>query len=339
MLNNASLRNFGPIEQLDWQGLGNINLIIGSNGCGKSFLLKALYSAVRTLEDYQRGDNKQNSAADILATKLFWTFQPDRRIGDLVNKQANDPLSLELKLDNRVFKYSFGKDTNKSIASIENHVLPRSNNSIFLPAKEVLSLFHIILKSREQDKVFGFDDTYLDLAKALHQSPQKGKNFLEFSKSRKSLEEIIGGKVEYDDASSRWQFKKGNQKFAIGVTAEGIKKIAILDTLLCNRYLTKNSIIFIDEPESALHPEAIAKLLDIIVILANHGIQFFIASHSYFVIKKLFLIAQEQKLSIPVLSYQNNEWLKSDLLEEMPDNPIINESIRLYEEEVDLAFK
>jgi len=123
------------------------------------------------------------------------------------------------------------------------------------------------------------------------------------------------------------------------VTAEGIKKIAILDTLLCNRYLTKNSIIFIDEPESALHPEAIAKLLDIIVILANHGIQFFIASHSYFVIKKLFLIAQEQKLSIPVLSYQNNEWLKSDLLEEMPDNPIINESIRLYEEEVDLAFK
>jgi len=182
MLNNASLRNFGPIEQLDWQGLGNINLIIGSNGCGKSFLLKALYSAVRTLEDYQRGDNKQNSAADILATKLFWTFQPDRRIGDLVNKQANDPLSLELKLDNRVFKYSFGKDTNKSIASIENHVLPRSNNSIFLPAKEVLSLFHIILKSREQDKVFGFDDTYLDLAKALHQSPQKGKNFFRILK-------------------------------------------------------------------------------------------------------------------------------------------------------------
>jgi hypothetical protein len=67
--------------------------------------------------------------------------------------------------------------------------------------------------------------------------------------------------------------------------------------------------------------------------------QIFIASHSYFVIKKLFLIAQEQQISIPVLSYQNNEWVQSDLKDGMPDNPIINESIALYEQEVDLAFK
>lgn len=39
--------------------------------------------------------------------------------------------------------------------------------SIFIPAKEVLSLFSVILKSREIDKSFGFDDTYYDLAKAL----------------------------------------------------------------------------------------------------------------------------------------------------------------------------
>ena len=87
------------------------------------------------------------------------------------------------------------------------------------------------------------------------------------------------------------------------------------------------------------HPEAISKLLNIIAMLANHGIQFFIASHSYFVIKKLFLIAQEQQMSIPVLSFQDNQWVQSDLKKDMPDNPIIDESIRLYEEEVDLAFK
>jgi predicted ATPase len=125
----------------------------------------------------------------------------------------------------------------------------------------------------------------------------------------------------------------------MGVTAEGIKKIAILDTLLGNGYLSENSIIFIDEPEANLHPEMISKLLDIIAILAQHGIQFFIASHSYFVIKKLFLIAQEQQMSIPVLSYQNNEWVQSDLKDDIPDNPIIDESIRLYEQEVDLVFK
>ncbi len=337
MLNNVRIKNFGPLTQLDWQNIGPINLVIGNNSSGKSFLLKALYTAVRTLEDYNRGDD-QRTASEILATKLYWTFQPEK-IGDLVNKQADSALSFKFELDHRKFNYSFGKDTTKLITNLENHVSPRASNSIFLPAKEVLSLHHIILKSREQDNVFGFDDTYLDLARALRQSPTRGRNSQEFAQSCQSLEGMFGGKIEYDEFSSRWQFKKGNQKFPIGVTAEGIKKIAILDTLLGNRYLTDDSIIFIDELEAALHPEAISKLLDIVAKLAERGIQFFIASHSYFVVKKLFLIAQEKNMSIPVLSNEGDSWQQFDLKDEMPDNPIINESIRLYKEEVDLAFK
>lgn len=337
MLNSIQIKNFGPLSQLDWKNLGKINLIIGNNGCGKSFLLKAMYSAMRTLEDYNRGDDKR-LAAEILATKLYWTFQPEK-IGDLVNKQAESALSFQLVLDNKNFHYGFGKDTTKVIATLENHVDPRNSNSIFLPAKEVLSLHQIILKSREQDNVFGFDDTYLDLARALRVPPTRGRNSPEFSQSRQSLEDMFGGKIEFDESSLRWQFKKGKQKFSIGVTAEGIKKIAILDTLLGNRYLTDNSIIFIDELEAALHPAAITQLLDIVTKLAERGIQFFIASHSYFVVKKLFLIAQEKNMSIPVLSNEGDSWQQFDLKDEMPDNPIINESIRLYKEEVDLAFK
>lgn len=337
MLNKIKLNNFGPLAKLDWPKLGPINLVIGGNGTGKTFLLKALYSAVRTLEEYKRGDD-QRTAAEILAEKLYWTFQPDK-IGDLVTKGADGALSCSVQFDNRNFIYSFGKDTTKQISSLENHVQPRANNSIFLPAKEVLSLHQIILKSREQDKAFGFDDTYLDLARALRQSPKMGKNYAEFAKSRQSLEDILGGRVEYDEASGRWQFKKGNQKFPIGVTAEGIKKIAILDTLLGNRYLDTNSIVFIDEPESALHPVAVSKLLDIVAVLAERGIQFFLASHSYFVVKKLFLIAQEQNLSIPVISAHNSQWTTANLKDGMPENTIIDESIRLYKEEVGLALK
>ena len=146
-------------------------------------------------------------------------------------------------------------------------------------------------------------------------------------------------KVEYDEKSGNWQFKKGNQKFPIGVTAEGIKKISILDTLLGNKYLNSNSVIFIDEPESALHPAAISKLLDIIAMLAESGIQFFMASHSYFVIKKLFLIAQKNNISIPVFSANNNHWDIANLRDGLPDNPIIDESIHIYKEEVELAFQ
>lgn len=337
MINQIKLDNFGPLSDINWSTLGKINLVIGGNGSGKTFLLKAIYSSLRTLEDYKRG-NEQRSASEILTEKLYWTFQAEK-IGDLVRKGAEIPLSSVLSIDNKDFSYSFGKDTSKQISSLENHVPPRASNSIFLPAKEVLSLHQIILKSREQDKAFGFDDTYFDLAKALRISTSRGRNYEEFSRSRRQLEDILGGVIEYDEASGRWLFVKGRHKFPIGVTAEGIKKIAILDTLLGNRYLDTNSVVLIDEPESALHPTAISQLLDIVAMLAERGIQFFMASHSYFVVKKLFLIAQERDWSIPVISATGSDWVCDDLKNGMPDNPIIAESIRLYQQEVELALK
>lgn len=338
MINSLELMNFGPIHQFKCEKLGNINLIIGGNGTGKTILLKALYSAMRTLEEYRRGNEPRNPS-EILADKLYWTFEIEK-IGDLVSKGADEPLSFKLSFDGQDFSYRFGKDTTKSIQTLENHVVPRSSNSIFLPTKEVLSLHHIILQSRELSKTFGFDDTYLDLARALRQPPTGGRNYQQFAMSRKNLSEILEGKVEYDEKLGRWQFKKGNQKFPIGVTAEGIKKISILDTLLGNRYLDQNSIIFIDEPESALHPVAISKFLDIIAMLAEFGIQFFMASHSYFVIKKLFLIAQKKdRLSIPIISVKDDSWDIANLREGLPDNPIIDESIQLYKEEVELALQ
>lgn len=336
MIHQVKLNHFGPLAHIDWPALGRINLVIGGNGCGKTFLLKAIYASLRTLEEYKRG-NEQRSAAEILADKLHWTFQAGK-IGDLVSKGADAPLSSTLTIDGKDFSYSFGKDTSKQISSLENQVPPRASNSIFLPAKEVLSLHQIILDSRE-DKKFGFDDTYFDLAKALRRSTTRGNNYKEFAQSRQQLEGILGGVIEYDEASLSWLFVKGRHKFPIGVTAEGIKKIAILDTLLGNRYLNTNSVVLIDEPESALHPTAISKLLDIVAMLAERGIQFFLASHSYFVVKKLFLLAQERNWSIPVISAGDGAWVCDDLKNGMPDNPIIAESIRLYQEEVELALK
>ena len=183
VLNQIELVNFGPLGKVKWDNLGTINLIIGGNGSGKTFLMKACYCAMRTLEAYQRGDDKR-AAAEILAEKLRWTFESDK-IGDLVSKgkDVEGPLISRIQLDGKDFRYSFGKDTTKQIQSLENHVPPRDkSNSIFLPAKEVLSLHQVILRSRNRDQLFGFDDTYLDLARALGEDPTKGKNHNAFAR-------------------------------------------------------------------------------------------------------------------------------------------------------------
>ena len=337
MIGYLNISNFGPIRSLQAQGLKNINLIIGRNGKGKTFLLKALYSAVKTTEQYKRG-KEQRSVAELLHDKLYWTFQPEK-IGDLVRK-GEAKLEMEIKMNNEEerMNFSFGPSTMKSITNVTNTVIPVSTNSIFLPAKEILSLQNIIKESRsDRYNEFGFDDTYYDLACALVPST-KGKNYKAFSSARENLGKAIDGKIEFNRDKNEWYFKdKGNRVYSIGMTAEGIKKIAILDALLGNHYLSKESIVFIDEPEANLHPELVSKLMDIIFMLSEIGIQFFIATHSYFVIKKMYLLAHQKNMAIPILSLEDdNEWKQYDLKEEMPENPIIEESVRLYTEEIDL---
>lgn len=336
MIQQFDFRHFGPLDQVSAQNLGKINLIIGANSSGKTFLLKALYSIIRAQEGVGRG-NERKDFTEVLSDKLYWTYQA--RLGDLVSKGKDRRLKASVTMDdNCSVAFEFGQDTNKKVTPLHNNLPTRDANSIFLPPKEVLSLGKVILKSRMQDREFGYDDTYLDLVVALQKQGQKGRNYAAFKNSRKQLENMFEGRIEYDEKSENWIYKKGNSKFSIHVTAEGVKKIGILDTLLGNRTLSPQSVVFIDEPESALHPTAISQLIDIVRILAENGIQFFIASHSYFVIKKLFLIALDTGWELPVLHHREGEWCFDDLKEGMPDNSIINESIRLYEEEIGLAL-
>jgi len=334
-INKLKLKNYGQVREFSFDGFSNINLIIGENGTGKTQLLKALYSAVRSLEEYHRGDDVR-SINEILAEKLRWTCQVEK-LGDIVSKGSDEALEFCMQMNSETLEYKFGTDCSRKIVNMTADPKSKEGNSICIPAKEVLSLYSVIMKSRDVDKVFGFDDTYYDLVRALQIAPTRGRNFNAFARSRSIVSDIIDGKVDYDDNSGKWIYKNSsNQRFSIGATSEGVKKIAIMDRLLANGYLSDNSIIFIDEIESALHPEAVCQYLDLIDIIANEmGLQCFITSHSYFVIKKLFLIALKRKGGVACISLSKDaEPQFCQMHEGMPLNSIIDTSIRLYEQEV-----
>lgn len=338
-IQSAQLKNYGNLPEFNSDHFSDLNLIIGENATGKTFLLKSLYSAVRAMEDYKRGDDIR-PMGDILSDKLRWTFQADK-LGDLVTRSAAEGLSFKMQSDQKdmTLEYQFSQSAASKVGS--NIVVPaaqKPGNSIFLPAKEVLSLFSIILKSREVDKSFGFDDTYYDLVKALQIAPSKGKNYSAFATARKELNRVVDGKVDYDEHSGKWYYKNSSgQKFSIGATAEGVKKISIMDRLLANGFLSKDSVIFIDELESALHPTAICEFLDMLADVSKEmGIQVFISTHSYFVIKKMYLIALRQPKAVTCISLsRKNAPLVCNLYDGMPDNSIIQTSIKLYEQEID----
>ena len=330
----VNIQNFGPLKSLDFTCSNGINLIIGSNSTGKTWLLKSIYTVLKTIEEQGRGNNPK-SIEDIFSERLYWTYQ-NQKLGDLVTKGTSGKASVEVVFSDGNFKTEFSSSAEKR-AQVNNTTKTRSANSVFIPAKEVLSLFQVIKKSRDIDKSFGFDDTYLDLARALDISPQQDIN-KSFAVPMQNLESIIDGKLVFENGS--WIYKQGNNKFSIYSMAEGVKKLSIINRLLENGYISSESIIFIDEPESALHPQALIQFLDIIASLQKTGIQFFIATHSYFVIKKLVLIARQNQEHISLLSFEGEEHKIEDLIEGLPaDINIIKQSIDLYKEETELAFK
>lgn len=333
MIKSFSIKNLGCLENVSVDTLSQVNVIVGPNSTGKSTLLKALYAGIKSAEMFKRGKDDR-SYFSLFHDKLRWVFQVDSS-SELVRIGQNDPAELEMKTS---YGHLLMKIDAHGKPIVSEWATPKSRevNSVFIPAKEVLSLLPIISRARFVDQVFGFDETYSDLCTALSLPTTKGRNYSSFAGSRKALKDVTGGLVYFDAKQKRWMFNKGEVTLPIELASDGIKKIGILDTLLGNRYLSPKSCVFIDEIESSLHPEAISKLLDIVYQLSQAGIQFFISTHSYFVVKKLYLLAVEKQIDIPILSL-DDQFSLDDLRNGIPENnKIIAESIRLYEQEIQL---
>ena len=63
-----------------------------------------------------------------------------------------------------------------------------------------------------------------------------------------SLEDMFDGEVIKEGKD--FLFRRGRERYSMSQVAEGIKKIGILTTLIKNGNLNKNTILFIDEPET-----------------------------------------------------------------------------------------
>lgn len=336
MIKEFVLNNCGPLDKIHWQVSPNLNLILGHNGTGKSLILKFLYAILRATGEYQRGDSTA-SFKSILGDKLRGTFQVDQ-VGEIVKKgKGKQKLKCECHLDNQVINFTFSPSAVLSAGDVSEMVKPTKSLPIFLPPKEILSITPVIERSRMVDKLKGFDNTYLELAFALKGEPQKGQTYANLVRARNQLSELFHGRLIQD--GDTWQFKEGNTKHSIHMTAEGVKRLALIDRLIGNRSLYPGVVLFIDEPEAMLHPKAIVEFMEILYLLAIQDIQIFMATHSYFVLKALYIIARREKTDIHCLSLNINEPPSfANLKEGIPDNPIINETISLYEKEIDVEL-
>ena len=356
MIKKITIKNFMAHAELKLDDIPSINVIIGKNDTGKTGLLKLLYATLKSLEVYSIKKNTGDASyKKELASKMLNTFMPrNNGLGDLVQKGSKGKLDVNITIENyknnykQQLYYSFGEHAETNIVNCIDHVdqIPTDTiNALFIPAKEVLTAFNDILNIRDKYYGKGFDDTYLDLIKSLRLDSIRGRVASELSSVNKTLEALFEGKIEQTGIQDQpFIFKKGNQKFAMQQTAEGIKKIGILTTLITNRELGKGTVLFMDEPETTLHPNAVRKMVAMLVAMSKYGVQIFIASHSYFVIKQLALSARMEQIDIKCWSLEKkgkNPVSNSfhNLIDGvLPPNSIIHEALKMYDQEIDIEL-
>lgn len=338
---SVSLERFSVFERAHIDFSTGLNVFIGANGTGKSHLMKLLYSVLKTQETARKDgiDDKQRIAAR-LKEKLAGVFQPDGKEPHRLIRRQVGQASTTVALEASGGEFSF-KLTRSGNLTVESDSLEGVKPSLFIPSREAIAMYHGFIDAYDKREL-SFDETYYDLCKALSGRPAKGPRLKKAAELVKPLEEILGGKVSIE--GGRFQVYSSDGVLEAHLLAEGFRKIAGLVHLINNGSLMANGTLFWDEPEANLNPRLITRIAKTLRILADRGVQVFVATHDYLLSHELSLAVEYQtKPKVPTrfFAFQRDDSgpvsvQAGDTLADLEHNPILEEFAAHYDREREL---
>ena len=148
---------------------------------------------------------------------------------------------------------------------------------------------------------------------------------------------MMGGVINTVD--EEFFLKNRREIVDFSLLSEGIRKLGLLSLLIQNGTIRPESVLFWDEPESNLNPRLFKKLIEILFQLQAMGVQIFIATHSYVILKELDLQTKEEDKVAYHALYRNDEndgvcCHTTDSFLEIHPNAIVETFDDLYDREV-----
>ena len=295
-ITRLKFERFTAFSQLDFVPSPGINVIVGANGTGKTHLMKVAYAACDVSKTGAR-----------FAEKLVRLFLPSgRSLGRLVRRQqGSSRCSLEVSRHEVRLRASFSNHATSPDSARTTGVAAWLRNpiqSVYIPVKEMLANspgFRSLYSQRE----LHFEEVYSDILDRAHLPLPRGVPGHERRKLLNALQKTIDGKVTVKDEEFFLRNKQGNLEFTL--LAEGMRKLGLLWLLIQNGTLLQGSVLFWDEPETNLNPKLFGSLIDILLQLQRVGIQIFVATHDYAILKELDL-RKTQDDSIKFHSFYHN---------------------------------
>lgn len=301
MIKSLYIKNFTVFGDVSLQFGKHLNIVIGENGSGKTHLLKLAYSILAaSWEQSKRRDTHAllppNRLQAPLASKIVNVFRPEF-LGRLARRRRGaNQCDIDLRCAKPGWSISFSFTT-RSVAEVQLREPPQSlinRAPAFIPPRELLTIYPNFVSVYETTNL-EFEETWRDtcvlLGAPLRRGPQEGeiKNLLA------PIEQIMGGKIELDRNGRFYLRHRRGGRMEMPLVAEGFRKAGMLARLIANGTLLEQGCLFWDEPEANLNPRIIRQVAEIIVELASHGIQIFIATHSLFLLRELDILLSRGK--------------------------------------------
>ncbi len=286
-ITRIGLRRFTAFEDLDLEASPGVNVLVGANGTGKTHLMKAAYAAC---------DISKSGIG--FAEKLAGVFMPSNgNLGRLVKRRVGrSKCRVEIRRGDLALETSFStlvKDP-RSPSVADTGVrdwIAAPLESVFVPAKEILANapgFRSLYNQREVH----FEEIYDDILVRAYRPSLRGKPDNRRGKLLEILRDAMDGRVTTRDEEFFLRNKQGELEFSL--LAEGMRKLGLLWLLIQNGTLLDGSVLFWDEPETNLNPKLMRPTIEILLELQRMGVQIFIATHEYAVLKELDLQAEPE---------------------------------------------
>lgn len=283
------LKNFTAFGKLSMDASPGVNILIGENGTGKTHVMKAAYALCEITKSKKH-----------VGEKLVGVFKPSgNQLGRLTHRQrGRTRAELQVYRKEGEATLSLGVSFNSAMrkglfAKVEG--AQRWNDAevstTFIPVKEMLSHapgFRSLANLRE----IAFDDTYLDIIDRAFLPFLRGRRSSVHTKLIALLKDAMSGEVVIEGEEFFLRSAEGRLEFSL--LAEGIRKLGLIWILLQNGTLLEGSVLFWDEPEANLNPTLVGSVVEILLELQRHGVQVFLATHNYVVLKEFDLRRKEQ---------------------------------------------